>query len=173
MPLHLRYILILGLFFVCACAQIADAQDALVLTKRKNKRLEKYFFVGDRITFRLNNSSSFETGVITKITKNTFLTNGHSVIIDSLAVVSENGRGLKFALGIISATVGGVILFTGIFQGAWVFPLGAAFFGSGLVQAGIYGTRLLMHNRYNVRDKWRFEAKQLEKEPEDELEDEK
>ncbi len=142
----------------------ASAQDALVLTKRKNKRIEKIFFLGDRITFRLKGSSLVETGIIAAIDKDGFLTNGHPVLMSNLAVVSENGRGLKFGLGVLSVAVGGVILLSGLFQGIWVYPLGAAFFGTGMIQMGLYGTRLLLHNRYNVEEKWQFDVRQLEKE---------
>jgi hypothetical protein len=161
----LKIPLVFAVLCLVFLAQSVEAQDALVLTKRKNKRLEKVFFIGDKITFRLRNSPSFETGIIAAIDKDGFFTNGHPVRMDSLAVVSENGRGLKFGLGVLSAAVGGVILFGGIFQGIWVYPLGAAFFGTGLIQAGLYGTRLLLHNRYNVQEKWRFDVRELEKEP--------
>ncbi len=154
----------LVLCFLCIVHTV-EAQDALVLTKRKNRRLEKVFFIGDRITFRLKEAPAFETGVISAIEKEGFHTNGRLIRMDDLAVVSENGRGLKFGLGILSMAVGGVILFAG-FQGIWVYPLGAAFLGTGLIQAGLYGTRLLLHNRYNVQDKWRFDVRELEKDSE-------
>ena len=166
MVLKLKPAFIFTVLFLAFIAQSVDAQDALVLTKRKNRRLEKVFFIGDRITFRLKDSPTFETGIINAIDKDGFHTNGHLVHMSDLTVVSENGRGLKFGLGVLSAAVGGVILFAGIFQGIWVYPLGAAFFGTGLIQAGLYGTRLLLHNRYDVQNKWRFDVRELEKDSE-------
>ncbi|MCU0353164.1 MAG: hypothetical protein MUD08_05405 [Cytophagales bacterium] len=159
------FLLLLVAALVLAAPLAAQAQtpNALVLTKRKSKRLQKLFLVGDKITFRLQNRQYFETGVITEIAPNGFFTNGRLVATDSLLIVSETGRGLKLALGLASAAAGGFILFSNTFRGFWIFPVGSALLGTGLIQAGIYGTRLALHNRYNVTRKWRIDAREVDK----------
>ena len=142
----------------------AQTPNALVLTKRKSKRLQKYFLVGDKITFRLQNRRYFETGVITGVEPGGFHANGRLVSTDSLLIVSETGRGLKLALGLVSAAAGGFVLFSNTFRGFWIFPVGSALLGTGLIQAGIYGTRLALHNRYNVTRKWRIDAREIDQE---------
>jgi|GEM_PF-7131677 len=157
-------LLLLSLLLLFLHTADIQAQDALVLSKRKNKRLEKIFVVGDKIVFRLKESKTFETGIINGIEKDGFHTNGRLVHVEQLAIVSKTGRGLKFALGVASAAAGSVILFAGIFQGFWVYAVGSAFLGTGLVQTGLYGVRMLLHNRYNVEKKWQFDVRQIESE---------
>lgn len=157
LKISLRQVLaFLGILFFSW--QAAQAQQAMVLTKRKSGRVQKIMFVGDRITFREKSSAELETGHITGLEETGFRINGRFIPYDSLALVSETKRGLKLGIGLASVAAGAVVLFAG-FQGFWVYPLGATLIGTGLVQAVIYGTRLLLHNRYDVTRKWKVQTR--------------
>lgn len=146
------------LFFL---VQAADAQKVLVLTKRKNGRA-KIFFLGDKISFRLKGDDIIERGRISLIEDGSFQINGRRVMLDSLGFVSEGRRGLRTAVGLLAVGVGGFILFSGVFQSLPVFLVGSAFLGTGLIQAGIYGIRMIAHDRYDLTKKWKIAARDLE-----------
>ncbi len=153
---------ILGIFLLLFfLVQAADAQKVLVLTKRKNGR-PKIFFLGDKISFRLKNDDIIERGRISLIEDDSFQINGRRVMLDSLGFVSEGRRGLRTAVGLLSVGVGGFILFSGVFQSLPVFLVGSAFLGTGIIQAGIYGIRMIAHDRYDLTKKWKIAARDLE-----------
>ena len=153
---------VLGLFLLLFfLVQAADAQKVLVLTKRKNGRT-KLFFLGDKISFRLKGDDIIERGRISLIEDNSFQINGRRIMLDSLGFVSEGRRGLRTAVGLLAVGVGGFILFSGVFQSLPVFLVGSAFLGTGLIQAGIYGIRMIAHDRYDLTKKWKIAARELE-----------
>lgn len=159
---HTRPSRVLAFFFILFFLfQIAQAQKVLVLTKRKNGRA-KLFFLGDKISFRLRGGQAIERGRITLIQDSTIQINGRQVMLDSLAFVSEGRRALRTALGLVGVGVGGFILFGGVFESLPVFLVGSAFMGTGMIQAGIYGIRMIAHDRYDLTRKWRIAARELE-----------
>lgn len=153
---------VLGFFFILFfLAQTADAQKVLVLTKRKNGKA-KLFFLGDKVSFRFKGGDKIERGRISLLEDNGFQVNGHRVVLDSLGFISEGRRGLRTALGVASMGVGAFLLFGGVFESLPVFLLGSAFFGTGLIQASIYGIRMIAHDRYDLTKKWRIEVRELD-----------
>lgn len=153
---------VLGLFLLLFfLVQAADAQKVLVLTKRKNGRA-KLFFLGDKISFRLKGDDAIERGRISLIEDDSFQINGRRIMLDSLGFVSEGRRGLRTAVGLLAVGVGGFILFSGVVQSLPAFVVGSAFLGTGLIQAGIYGIRIIAHDRYDLTKKWRIQARELE-----------